>query len=249
MSVLGIAIDTDRRLLWACTAGLPQTNNLDSTLLGQTGLIAFNLDSGEKVKQIFLSKDEENSESRNSLGDLVIAKNGAVYVTDGFSGAIYHLAPEANQFDSFLPPGTLASPQGMQFSDDESALFIADYSIGIVKVDLATKQITTIEAPKNTSLLGIDGLLRHQNSLIIIQNGIRPHRIVKLTFNDDQTAFVNSKILSMNLEGFDEPTLGTLVGENLFYVANSQWGHFDRDGKLQPENLVVPNIFKVTVIE
>jgi hypothetical protein len=34
---------------------------------------------------------------------------------------------------------------------------------------------------------------------------------------------------------FDEPTLGVLNGNALFYIANSQWAMIDDKGKLAPE--------------
>ena len=36
----------------------------------------------------------------------------------------------------------------------------------------------------------------------------------------------------MNLEHFDEPNLGTVVGDEFYFIANSHWNRFDRDGNL-----------------
>ena len=37
---------------------------------------------------------------------------------------------------------------------------------------------------------------------------------------------------------FDEPTLGVVVGTDFYFVANSQYGHFRRDGSLDETGLV-----------
>jgi hypothetical protein len=33
---------------------------------------------------------------------------------------------------------------------------------------------------------------------------------------------------------FDEPTLATFVGQDVYFVANSQYGHVNADGTLKP---------------
>ena len=50
----------------------------------------------------------------------------------------------------------------------------------------------------------------------------------------------------MNNPLFKEPTLGVVVKQDLFYVANSQWGSFDKGGVLWPiERLKEPVILRL----
>ncbi len=45
---------------------------------------------------------------------------------------------------------------------------------------------------------------------------------------------------------YDEPTVGTVVDDVFYYVANSQWNLFDRAGNLPPvEDLNGPVILKI----
>ena len=65
-----------------------------------------------------------------------------------------------------------------------------------------------------------------------------------LDFADDGRAIESSRILAMNHEHFDEPNLGQVVGDSFFFIANSHWNRFDRDGKL-PDGLDGPIILRV----
>jgi len=60
----------------------------------------------------------------------------------------------------------------------------------------------------------------------------------------DGTAIESAEILAMNLPQFDEPTLGALVGDDFYFVANSHWNRFDADNNL-PEDLSGPIVLKI----
>jgi hypothetical protein len=95
-------------------------------------------------------------------------------------------------------------------------------------------------------VLGIDGLYFHRGALVGIQNGTNPHRVVSVRLNNRQDAVASVRVVEANHPLFDEPTLGVLVGDSLYYVAASGWGAFDREGKLPPpEQLKEHVILKV----
>ena len=84
--------------------------------------------------------------------------------------------------------------------------------------------------------------------MIAIQNGIRPNRVIEFDLSDDGLVVSGSRILARNLAEFDEPTLGTVVGGEFFFVANSHWNRFDRDGNLA-EDLTGPIVLKVRLLQ
>jgi hypothetical protein len=45
---------------------------------------------------------------------------------------------------------------------------------------------------------------------------------------------VGAEILDRNWRLADEPTIGTLVGDDFVYVANSQWEKYTDDGRRKP---------------
>ena len=145
-----------------------------------------------------------------------------------------------------LRQGTFHSPQGLELDASAEHLYVADYNGGLFRVSLADGEVRKLKTPDAVSDYGIDGLYRYNNELIAIQNGIRPHRVVAMQLSDDGLAVVASRTLAANLDTFDEPTLGTIHGDDLLFVANSHWNRFDRDNNL-PENLDGPVILRVAL--
>ena len=84
--------------------------------------------------------------------------------------------------------------------------------------------------PKTASLVGIDGVARFGNDLIVIQNGIQPARILRIHMSTDWKAIDSVEVL---LRGgkLDEPTNGVVSGDRYVFVARSQWSDFDGDGQ------------------
>ena len=90
-------------------------------------------------------------------------------------------------------------------------------------------------------------MYRHGNKLVAIQNGIRPHRVTAFELDDDGLSIRRGWTLVANLPEFDEPTLGVVRGDDLYFVANSHWNRFDRDNRL-PEGLTGPIILKLSLL-
>jgi len=69
-----------------------------------------------------------------------------------------------------------------------------------------------------------------------VQNGIEPHRVVRLTLSADGARIVKGRILEMNNPLFDEPTLGVAANGAFYYVADSQGGKFLKSPDGVPES-------------
>ena len=92
--------------------------------------------------------------------------------------------------------------------------------------------------PDNATLIGLDGLLQYHNSLIGIQNGVRPFRVIRAYPNADYSAIGHMEILESNHPLFGEPTLGQIVDGTLYYMANSPWGDYHPGGVMfSPDSL------------
>lgn len=225
-SLLGMKVDNENRELWVCAAGLPQSNNLDSAKIGKSKILAFDLDSNQ-LKNEFIVDDT----LEHLFGDLEIADDASVYISDSKTNCIYLVRKEANSLDLFYEPEGVYSLQGID-SDSEGNLWIADYTTGIYKIELKTKNQIRIKSPQNLTTLGIDGLYIHEDFLLGIQNGVNPNRLIKMELNDERNAITDWSTIDSNHMFFDDPTLGVIVEDFFYYVANSNWNKFDRNGKI-----------------
>lgn len=177
------------------------------------------------------------------LSDLCVAPDGTLVVSDPRSGRVYVLA-EAG-FRVLVDAGPLASPQGLAFTPDGRWLFVADYSQGIARIDPRSGAVAMLPGPQDAALAGIDGLVYARGSLVGIQNGLRPHRLVRLALSDDQARITAVTVLERSNPEFDEPTLGVVVGDELYYVAASQYSKVRKDGSLDLEGMKLPAILRL----
>jgi len=226
-AALAIGVDSARGLVWVASAALPQMQGWTEADTGRSHLFAFDLASGRVRRKIRLPP----AESGHSVGDLTVTSDGTVFASDTRAPAIYRVAPGSGDTASTVAANTpmVRSPQGLVL--DGERLLVADYSLGIESVDLATGAVRTIPAPPGTTVLGIDGLVRlDQRNLIGVQNGVAPARIVRLTLSPDGSAITQVTPIDRYLPEASEPTQGVIVGSAYVYIANSPWTNYGNDG-------------------
>jgi sugar lactone lactonase YvrE len=239
-SVMGMKVDRANRVLWVCTTAHQQMSNYRPEDKGKSALLKYDLKNGT-----LLGKFEPGDTTKpHWLGDLAVNSQGDVFATDSVTPAIYVVRHDSKKLETFLEGTPFISPQGLDFTKDQKQLFVADYSKGIFLVDLKTKKASSIAS--DFALLGIDGLYAYKGSLICVQNGVNPQRVIRLTLNKNLNHFDRFETIEANNPVFDEPTLGVLVKDRFYFIANSQWGAIDQSGRLAPtDKLKEPTILKL----
>jgi len=159
------------------------------------------------------------------------AANGDILASDPTGGGVYRKPFGSNSLETLVPPGTFRSPQGLATSQDGKSLYVSDYRYGIAVVDLVSGDIARLSTELPVILDGVDGLWRHDNELIVVQNGTSPMKIAALALSQDGTSVVGHRILEQAHSSWTEPLGGALGKGDLFYVATGQW---DRSVAGQP---------------
>jgi hypothetical protein len=241
-SVLGMKVDPVRRVLWVTSTAFPQMVNFKKQEDGSSAVFKFDLKTGKLIKRYVVP----DASKPHALGDLTIESNGDVFSSDSLTPAVYVIRPKKDEIELFLENEGFASPQGLAFSSDERHLFMADYSTGLFDIDVKTKTVAHLPPLTGATLLGIDGLYFYNDCLIGIQNGVAPQRVVRLRLTKDLKRVERCEVLEANNPLFDEPTLGALVNDYFYFIANSQWGLVDDKAQLGPaEKLADPIILKI----
>jgi sugar lactone lactonase YvrE len=239
---LGMQVDPVRRTLWVAAGTVPQMLGFDSSDAGRSGLFRYDLSTGALTGRIIIPPDS----TAHLLGDLTLAHNGDIYASDSRAPVVWRLRAGADSLERFVESALILSAQGLALSEDGRALFLADYSRGILKIDLATRQVTHVPGREGVVALGIDGLYRVGQTLIGIQNGLEPHRVVRLRLAARGDSVIGLEVLERLHPAHAEPTLGVLVGRDLYYVANSQWERFGDAGAVaRPEELAHPAVLRL----
>ena len=240
-SAFGMRLDGEGGL-WFASAAVPEFAG-DAADAGRTGLFRLDLDSRRIDTRALLPDIGE----AQVLGDLVLLDDRTILATESLTGRLYRYRIDRREFSELVGPGSLRSMQGLVLDATGHYLYVADYVGGLFRVRLSDNSIERVESDDTVSLFGIDGLYRHGEELIAIQNGIRPHRVVGLTLSGEGLRVTSSRVLARNLEQFDEPTLGVVRGNTFYFVANSHWNRFDREGNL-PDDLTGPIVMKLSLL-
>lgn len=239
---LGMRVDPARRALWVAASALPQTAGFDSTNTGRSGVFRFDLATGALTGRYPIPDDG----ALHALGDVTVARNGDVYATDSRAPAVYRVRAGADSIERFVTSPLFLSAQGLALDAEERTLYVADYSRGMLRVDLATRAVTVLESADDVLALGIDGLYFVDGSLIGIQNGMEPQRVIRLRLDATGNRVERVEILERARPDYAEPTLGVVVGHDLYYVAASQWGKFRDDGGIDaPDSLRPPLVLRL----
>jgi len=221
--------------LWVASSSTLQTAGLKTGEKGRAGIFAVDAE-GRLLKRAILQAPKEEF----NLGDLTVARTGDVYASDSISGRIYRLAPGASTLHPLIESDEFHSPQGLALSGDETRMAVADYSNGIHIVSRDGKTHTILPMPAQTTLHGIDALVRHGRDLVGVQNGIDPQRVILIRMAPGWTAVEGIDVLAANLPDMSEPTLATVAGEDLVVVGNGQWSRFNDDGTLKEQSPFAP---------
>ena len=176
----------------------------------------------------------------HAFGDVAVGPDGAVFVGDTRGRRILVLRPGAAALEVLAALPESGSPQGIVVSPDGRWLVFSNYGSGLHRIEIAggryerrdftAETFTPLPGPEGAELRGIDGLARHGDTIIAIQNGTRTQRVLSLTMTPDWSAVTAREAL---IEGapLSEPTTGFVEGDALIFVSRSQWTDFGPDGR------------------
>lgn len=237
---LGMVVDPRRRVLWVSGTTMPESASRDDGQ-AETEVRAYDLGTG----RLLHTHRPAPADSGMALGDLTLDGRGGVLVSDGRTGALLLADPDSPGLDRVLPRGTLGSPQGIVLEPDGRHAFVADYALGLVRVDIENGTARPLAAP--TTLLGSDALLRIGDDLLVVQNGITPARVMRIRLSADRERIDDATVLVSGLPSFQEPTGAVLARGSLFLVANGQWARFADGRPADPRTVAAPLVLRVAL--
>jgi hypothetical protein len=231
LGVFGLAVDEPRGALWAATTAVAEMEGYRPADRNRAAFVEFALADGRIRRTAALPADGAG----HVLGDLTLAADGTVYATDSLTPVIWRLPPDAAQPQRWLESDEFESLQGLAIMPDGRTLVVADYGNGLFLVDLASRVVRRLAPPPDTTLVGLDGLaVTPDGSVIAVQNGIEPRRVVRLRIDAAARAVTRLEVLERGHPAMADPTLGTLVGDRFVFVGTAGWDRFASGGPADP---------------
>jgi hypothetical protein len=228
VGIFGLAIDEPRKTLWAAMTALPEMSGFEADMKGYAALAEIDLDKGELRRVIAVPADGRD----HGLGDVLLGPDGTVYATDSMAPIIWQLAPGAEELQAVVDSPIFGSLQGMALR--EKRLLVADYSNGLFTVDIPTGDIRALAPPVNTTLLGLDGLVSAGDTLVAVQNGVEPQRIVRIKLSPAWTEVLEVTVLAAAIPNLTDLSLATIVNGLPTVIAGAGWDGFDPKKAKQP---------------
>lgn len=219
-SAMGIKLDPQNDdHLWITTSAMENFAEFNGTMSGKSAVLKIDMSNKELIKAYEI-------EGNHVFGDLIFSKDGSLVISDSGEPTLYTISPNEDELKEFISYPEWWNLQGITFSEDEDFLFVSDYITGIYKVDLETKEVTPL-TENNELLRGSDGIYSYGSKLVLLQNGATPKRVasIRLDKKGEEITFPDN-----SLEELDEPTLGVVVGSDLYYIVNSPWAYYDQEG-------------------
>lgn len=239
---LAVSFDPMRKALWVTASAMPGFSGFPKEDFGKSELLEVDPASSKVLRRFALATN-----GPAVLGDMSVTADGTVYVTDSIGGGVYRLHGDLETAKLEKIADGLFSPQTPVLARDGKRLFIADYTMGVAVITLPASgimaKVSYLPHPENIAVVALDGLYLDGDSLIGIQNGTDPERIIRLQLNHAQTEITGAEIIEQASDRMGDPTHAVLV-DGWFYVsANVGWDKVDDDtGKLKDGSAFTPPV-------
>lgn len=216
-SIFGLAIDRRNGLLYAAEGAVEITPQGEGETVG-TSLLALDLETGEIVAR-------HTIDGAARIGDVTV-RDGIVYASDAEAGRIYRLNGPRAELELYAEDARFASLQGL--APARGALFVADYSWGLWRIDPITRNAALMTPPPGSSLIGLDGLIADRTGrLFVIRNGAAPYGLFELEFDRFGAQLTALTPVLVNDARLGEPTTVRIADDRAFLINDAQWPLFE----------------------
>jgi hypothetical protein len=201
--ISAIEIDDRRGDLWVASSA------------GENGagtLHRLQLVSGRPLRSFRVPPDRTPVE----LADVAITRAGTVLVLDAASGTILQLRPGAAALERLMHVD-VTGPVSLAAGSEEGIAYLA-HRDGISRLDLRARSASTVAAPKNTSLAGLDQIRWHRAALIGISSEAGSTRIVRFELNASERSVRRATTIEASAPLVARAAV-TISGDDLLYLS------------------------------
>src|SRR3712207_4602542 len=210
--VLGLRVDSRRRVLWAVSSDIGLSMPIKGNprdCLGCSDVFKYDLRTGRLVKKYSLP----NKPAPHFLNDLALTADGDAFITDTLAGAIYHIASSRDELEPFASLGPQSYPNGIDVSPDGRTLYVGTHE-SITSIGVRDKSVARLKLPAGVKP-GIDGLYFRRGSLITVEP-FDKEKIVRYILDERAESVTRVEILEAAHPLMSQPTTGVLVGRDFY---------------------------------
>lgn len=225
-AVLDFVVDAKRGFLWVASSAVPHFKGYKPGVdVGRAGIFKFDLKTGKFIRS-FLSPEGQGNIFM--LASLALGVDGEIYALDIINSALYQVRDD--QFRRLVHAPAFPAMRALTVSGDGKNLYLADYERGIVGIELATLKAFDVRVPTKLSLQGIEALFWFEGSLVAVQSGMTPPRVMRFGLSDDGRTITGVTPVEASNPAFAKVGKAAMDGSSIYVVGNSQLDNYDRFG-------------------
>lgn len=233
--VYAMGVDAHNHLLYVASAATAVFHDFDANNANQCALFAFDLKTGKLVRKYAFAP----ATGRGVLTALAVSADGQVYVADGPHRRVYRL--DGGELKLLLRNPRLTNISALTVSGDGRTLYLADFALGVFGYDLTKSKPFELRYDANSLVLGgIVDMHCYDGTLVIIENGMVPKRVMRLQLSKDGRSIGGAMPLDVAQPKFGELGRGAVAGKRLYFVANRQDELYDSHGVLADTTALAP---------
>jgi len=230
-----LAVDSAHGKLYVATSASPKFVKFSEDNANKGALLEYELASGKFVKKFSIASPEVP----RTFNSLAVSDKGMVYAADGGHHVVYKL--EGDELKPMVQNAKLTNLSAITVSGDGRILYVADYTLGIFGFDMAKGEAFEPKYNQDSLVLGgVVGMHWYDGTLVIIEDGMVPKRVMRLTLSPDGHTIVSAMPLDVASQDFIALGDGAIAGDKLYFITNRQDSLYDRNGVLTDASEVEP---------
>ncbi|MFK8011512.1 MAG: hypothetical protein AB8B80_05690 [Marinicellaceae bacterium] len=227
-ATIDMAVDEKNDFLWVASSSITQYGKFAKDSLGHSGIFKYQLSTGKYIKSYLIPKNRTPS----LISDMHLTAQGDLYFIESLNRVVLKIDQGADEIKVVFSSDKYSNLKSITSDDAGEILYLSDTNEGIIVINIKSGKYLTIENTASLNLYGIKDLIYDNNGLIFIQSSISPERVMKIQLEDNKAVLKNIIPIESSNPLFDSLSKGVIVGNDLYYIANSQSSNANAFGGL-----------------
>jgi len=227
--IVDLVVDDKADLLWISSATMPHFTGTNQANFGQAMISKFRLSSGELINNFALAQTNQAM----LFSALHLTSNQTLYFINAFNSDVFKVLKDSNQVEPVMSLSKLTNIKAITSNEQGTVLYLSDFDQGLFVINMETLRVAPLVKTPSGFFAGINDLFYDDGDLVAIQSGVQPARLMRYMLKQDLFLYNMFPIEASN-PNFKALGNGTLVGDQVYYAANSQWEKIDPLGRLLP---------------
>jgi len=217
-ATIDLAVDEKSDVLWVASSSITQYGRFAKETSGHSGIFKYQLSTGKLIKSYLVPENKNPS----LITAMHLTPQGDLYFIGNINRSVLKIAKGSDQITGVFSSEKYTNLRSITSDETGEIIYVSDNNEGIVIISVKSGKYLTIENSEALNLYGITDLIYDNKGLIMIQSSISPERVMKIQLEDNKAVLKTIIPIESFHPLFKGLSKGVVVGNDVFYIANSQ---------------------------